>query len=804
MQIADRVRACAWVCVSLSCGAAAAGVPAASSTLVATLALQAPAEQEFLLRATIPVPPGTWFEGDVGSPFTVCSGQGDAFRTQVEIVSRYPGSAAHGADVLEVMAWVQRPAGVQEGSPLLYYVREEPQAGGAVVLHPDVAALLATDGALTLESRDVFGHLYSARLQGGAQHPSRKEGALLTEWSRHGVLRPEVVVGGPEGTLPHLMGVHSHLRAITDAGYLLLDLHVHNGMDGLDPHTDADDALLRLYFTHLGLRLPPGWIVLHGFEYPAIGEPVPSGPDWSHQLLAPQQDHTLYVLPKQAHFVRRLAITLPEWESRARADLESRHLAFAKAGLNPDGAELWSWWNPSTARYFPQRFPLPNLDHLGLGNLRSQLDDQLAQLEAQLRSGTAGSYPLISTRLGWAHPWGIGYGGMTGGDEIFPVDGLKIAAAASRSGYRLAQLEMRAYVDRQPAALYSAQGAPTRVEDILVDGANGPYTTATFFVLPQAGDPFGFGQAPTAQIHAAREKDLTPRWEFELGTYQPIDFQHYIRYTRNLKILTWLGNDSLARAELESAAELFRLSFHQYPYGPWSYVQESGLLFKMNWVAGRPGEGLPTGRGDAWGIDAASAAYSTGDEALRARLRPWMELVVDTFATGQSTCSGNLMAAPIARLLGARYRVRRSNESAYLENALWGVRESFFLGHDPERDKRLGYMVLASIRAGVSAPVWTDLGKGPWLTLGVAPFDEVYHEFCDKVPESANDHEVDDIHSWAGLAYGHVLSGGDPLFLQRAQEMAGAKPLADKLHEEGQEWLEDRAPLLWLVQSLGG
>jgi len=804
MRNGKRVRACAWVLASWPCGALAAGEPPASSTLVATLALQAPAEQEFLLRATVPVPRGTWFEGDAGSPFTVCSGQGDAFRTQVEVVSRYPASAANGADVLEVMAWVQRPAGMQEGSPLLYYVKQEPQGDGAVTLHPDVAALLATDGALTLESRDVFGHMYTARILGGAQHPSRKDGPLLKEWSRHGVLRPEVVVGGTEGTLPHLMGVHSHLRAISDAGYLLLDLHVHNGMDGLDPHTETDDALLKLYFTHLALRLPPGWIVLHDFDDPAVGDPVPSGPDWSHPLLSPQKDHTLYVLPKQAHFVRRLAITRPEWESRARADLESRHLAFAKAGLNPDGQELWSWWNPATARYFPQRFPLPNLEHLGLGSLRAQLDDALALREAQVRSGAAGPYPMTSTRLGWAHPWGVGYGGMTGGDEIFPVDGLKVAASAARSGYRLAQLQMRAYVDRQPAALYSAHGAPTRVEDILVDGANGPYATATFFLLPQAGDPFGFGQSPTFQIHAAREQELDPRWEYELGTYSPIDFQHYIRYTRNLKILTWLGNDSLARAELEAAAELFRLSFHQYPYGPWSYVQESGLLAKMNWIAERPGEGLPTGRGDAWGIDAAAAAYSTGDEALRARLRPWMELVVDTFATGQSTCSGNLMASPILRLLGARYRVRRSNESGYLENALWGVRESFFLGYDPQRSDRLAQVVLGSIRAGVQDPIWSGAGHGPWLTLGVAPIDESYHEFCDKVPESANDGEVDDIHSWAGLAYGYVLSGGDPLFLQRAQEMAGSVPLSDKLHEDGQEWLEDRAPLLWLVQSLGG
>ena len=42
-----------------------------------------------------------------------------------------------------------------------------------------------------------------------------------------------------------------------------------------------------------------------------------------------------------------------------------------------------------------------------------------------MASGSAGNYPLKSAALGWAQPWGVAYGGMSGGDEINIFDGLR-------------------------------------------------------------------------------------------------------------------------------------------------------------------------------------------------------------------------------------------------------------------------------------------------------------------------------------------------------------------------------------------
>lgn len=772
--------------------------------VVASLVMEAPFQTDFLLRATVPVPRHTWNDGDVGSPVSVVSESGEVFPTQVEIVSRYAAHEADGADVLEVLAQVHRPAGKHKGDEIRYSVVLQPQAPQPLHLHPEVQALLDTSGALSLESSDIFGHSYTARLQGGIDLGSRKHGALLEESTRHVILRPVQHVGGAEGTLPHLMGIHSHLRVMNDAGYLLLDLHVHNGLDGLNKASHDDDALLQIYFQDLGLLVPPGWKVLHAFDNPATGPPQSSGPFLKHPLLDRQPDHTMYYMPKQAHFVRRLAIALPEWEEQARADLDSQYLAFCERGANALGDQLWSWWNPATARWFPQRFPLPSLDHVGLDSVRQLLEDRLAQVEAQIRSGSEGKFPFFSNRLGWAHPWGVGYGGMTGGDEIVPLDGIEVVSAASQAGHRLAQARMRAYVDRHPTALYSGLGHPTRVEDLLVDGPNGPYVTALFYLLPQVGDPFGFADAPQFQTLAVKEKERDPRWEWKLSTYAPIDFQHHIRYTRNLKLLVWLSNDTLAHWELRTVAEQFRLSYHQYPYSQYYGVQDGGLLDTMQWVQSHPGQGLPVGRGEAWGLDALVSSYATGDTKYRAQILPYLESISDTWEAGQSTCTGNLMAAPIFRALGGRYRVRRSNECAYLENALWGLRESVYMGPDPQRTAKVGAMILASIRAGMSAPFWTDEKSGPWLTVGAAPMPEEFDEFCDQVPDTANEGTVDHIHVWSPLGYAYLLSGGDTFFLDRAQQMIETQePLGNWLHESGLEWLGDRAVLLWVLQTTG-
>ena len=99
-----------------------------------------------------------------------------------------------------------------------------------------------------------------------------------------------------------------------------------------------------------------------------------------------------------------------------------------------EGVEYASWWNPLTARYFPQRQRLPALDFMGLANLRNADQAALDQRLAQLASGAAGGWPALSPGLGWAQPWGTPDGGMVSGEEIDLYDGITTACAASTAG----------------------------------------------------------------------------------------------------------------------------------------------------------------------------------------------------------------------------------------------------------------------------------------------------------------------------------------------------------------------------------
>lgn len=769
--------------------------------VVAELTLDAPEAPEFLLHGTVPVPRGTLLPGATNSPLTVLAPDGTPLVTQAEIVSRYPRNE-DGADVVEVLARVPVPAGASPGERITYQIARQPTPTDALKLHGAVKNLLATEGAFLFQTRDVFGHRYEADLGAIFRKDDprvRRDGALVRELVGHEVMLPLATVSGDEGTLPHAMGVHAWLRVFDQAGFVLLDVHAHNGLDGRDESDPADDCLDRLYIQGLSLRLPADWRVLHGFENPAGGSTKEVGNKTDHFLID-ERPETVHLMPRQSRFVRRYAIALPGWEDVARAALEEHGLGFATDGMNSAGQPLWSWWNPHTARYFPQRHRLPGLDHLGVAQMRQQLKSELAEHEHQILTGSDGSYPFRSIPLGWAHPWGVAYGGMTGGDEIHPWDGLRTAAAASREGFRLAQLVTRAYSDRQPTALYNRAGKHTEVQDILVQGSNYLHAVSGFYLRPSSG--FGFEDAPQFQTAAVFAKGLDDRVHEEIERFKPIDLQHYIRYTRNLKVLCWQGNDSLARHLLLSSAEVWHLSFHRYYADNYGTAPSVGLLTRMLQVQADPGEGISIGRGDAWGLDCTAAAYSVADESWREGKLDWLEDIARLMEEGQSTCSGNIQSEFFFKLFDGRMLARRANESGYLDHALVGLIESVFRDRFEERARVLDEVLVASVRAGMHAPYWSNEHKAQFMSVGTSPSDRSFPEFCLDVPSSGFDDYMTTEHAWSSLAYAYQRTA-DPFFLQRAAQLLGG-PLFEDLHEDGEDWLESRAAILALVQSLQG
>lgn len=769
---------------------------------VARVELVPPRALEFIVRATIPVPRDTYPRLDGLSPFSVRDVDGTLRPAQTEIVSRYPHDR-HGADVVEIAARVHRPesAGLQD--PVQYDVVFDPHASTPLHVGGDVNDLLRDESSIRLIARDVFDNVYVlAPLRSDLPSRVMRAGALVREHRSHGSLMPVSPHGGADATLPHFLGVHTYVRVFDREPILELDLRIHNGHSGLST-ANTDDPLGTVYFKSLDLELPKGWLVRDADPDSGAGRAVRVGNHVVYPLIAPLSNGSLHVMRRQSQTTRRLVVYQNRDEGLACDYVRDANLAYARRGRNVEGEELFSWWNAATARYFPQRRRIPDLRHIPSATLRTELELRANKLSATLRTGIAPGYPILAGGLGWAHPYGVDSGGMAGGDGIVMYDGLRALEAATNAGWRALAIEHRMYTDRHPAALYNLDGEPSDYLQWTIDDWSGRWLPIWCFVTPilYAADPFGFTTAPTFQVDAVRAQHLEPAYEATLATYEPIDFEHYVRYTSTAKALVWIGNDSLAKDAIFLAAALFRMSYNELPNSQYGHYIPTGLGADENYVAAHPGIGFTFGRLESWGADSVAAAYSFADPVWRGRVRLWFGRIVDLVDRGQSQCSGIIQALKYEQLFLGQYRARQSIEQAITENMLVSVRESVMRDDDPVRMAKIDAILTKSLRAMVTYPSWSDQHHAPWQKLAVGDGDFTHPPFCDATPANGFADAGDAYQCWSSFAYAYDITH-DAFFLQRASEMAGGGPLLAALKAQGLENLENRAALLALMQEL--
>ncbi len=779
----------------------------ATNEVVGLLRMTAPESEEFILSATLPVPPGTLVNGATEVPLGVVGAGPMAELTQVEVVSRYPNNA-DGADVVHIMAQVTRPTGFAPGDTIEFEVSLSPHAPLDPEIKPLVNDLLTAPGAITLLAEDAMGHSYQADLltslrDGSGDAEIQLDGVCARRIKTHGVLMPVTVVPGSSGTLPHMMGVHSYLTLFSGQNLAQLDLHVHNGMDGQDTSTLSDDLLDDLYFKDLKLKLPEGWHVAFAFDVPGQGSVEQLAGYTEIDLVSAEPNDRFHLMPRMSHFVRRLVLHRTSASTQAQELASSQYVAFSQSGDMSTGLPLWSWWNEDTARYYPQNHRLPDLGYIGLASIRNRLAGELRDWENQILAGAAGDFPYESPRLGWAHPFGIGYGGMTGGEGITTFDGIKTAWAASQEGLRKSQLRMGATVDRQVQALFNSSGDPTSYTDLVQHPQNqASYVPLWFYNTPApGGDLFDFDTAPQFQIDHVNSTGTAPLYENSLRSFQPIDYQHFVRYTRDLKTLAWLTNDALSKDLLESASETYRLSFHEYHNSNYGHVQGTGLLWALTHVSDNPGLGAPMGRGNAWGIDAAVATYSLGDDDLRDRYLPWFNLITSLLEDGQSTCTGNLMSLGMHNYFSGMYRVRQVMENAFLENLLRSMATTVYEGMDAARATTTEDILLRSVRSSITGRFWNELEAAPYFNNATGPIHVNEGNFCWSAPEGTASAHVNRTEFFSSLAYAFEISDDD-FFLFRAAQIIGGEDSLEMLENGLGANIQNTAGLLALLQEL--
>ena len=794
-------------------------VPPSQGSVVGVLETRAPVVTEFYLRGTLPVPPGTFPRVDGRRPFTVLDFDGTPLVTQTEIASRYAEEWA-GADVVELIALAHRDPSVQPGTPLRYSVvfAPPPTPGEAGLAIPrNVRDFVNDPRGIEISTYDCFGNRYVSRpLDGTAVLKVMRHGPVHAEVRGYQIMRPEPAVQGPAGTLPHFFGVHSYLSLLAGQSVIGLDLRFHNGHDGFDRSTRIDDPLDKVYFERIEVSVPAGWLLQQDVQDPFFLPPRMENGRRIYPIVGPAPAERMNVMRWQGQFHRRLAISPSDSTSgvEASAWLNQAGRAFCARGFDEDRREYWSWWNSETARYFPQKQQLPLLGHVGEDALDNELGGTLSFVRSCLENGNGtGEYPISAAALGWSHPYGVSYGGMTSGLEIDAYDGITTAAGTSVQGYRLATLVHRMQTDRMPTALYNRSGEPSSVEQWLVENGTLDYVPMSHYLTPMLSanypDPFGFRDAPRFQIDFVEASGLQPGYESLHLSFDPHDYQHFVRYTRTAKVLAWLGNDSLAKDDLLMQAENFHLSFHPYCNNEFGNAQSSGLRAMLEYVHSHPGKGFPFGRGEAWGLDCAVAAYDFADLDWRQRKRPWFARIAEMLSDGQAACSGFIQAFYSDKAVGGRYLARQVIEQSITEHVLVGLHESVFASADPVHALLLRDVIQKSLYAFIGEMSWFPGQFGPWRYTGVGPLDPEQAPWCSRAempPDAWTDGDVETFQDWCSFAYGYELTE-DPEFLRFAEIQMGVhnySQLVKRLHQDGTTNLENRAALLSLVQRLEG
>ena len=790
---------------------------------VAQLETVLPSGASFVLHGTIPVPPGIVMPDAGTLPIAILDADGTPVPTQAEIVSRYANDT-DGADVVELIARVKAPEGASAGDRATYAVTAlaepipriapEEQTTAALVEGPaglpnSVNSLLTSGSGIFLRSSDVHGHPYKVDLlDPNSATKVTKFGLAKAEVRTYAPMLPITPVEGANGTLPHLFGVHAYIETTANEEVVLLDLRVNNAPANTLSDTDLDDVVNRIYFGELELDLPSGWTALQAFPDPGMGANETVGGRNLISLVGPLAGGAKHMMPMQSQMVRRLALCKTDATDRAIEMLSAEGLAFCTPAMDiQTGQDTWSWQNEITARYLAQSFQLPSLEHLGLDNVRNQLNNRFLQIKDVFDAGTdLGDYPIRSSRLGWAHPYGVPYGGMTSGFEIHLFEGVDTVAARSIEGYRHFELLHRMHTDRQPNALWRLDGEPASFQDWFVEqGAEGEtsYVPMNYYMKLLGGnDPIGIKSPPMAQVEAAANLGLEPDYQADLLGFESHDLQHLIRYTRSPKALAWIGNDTIAKDDLLMQAELVRLSYHPFYNNAYGNKMGTGMRTDIDDSVNHPGEGIDFGRGEAWGTDTTVAAYRLSDPARREVELAILEREADMLADSQIPCSGYIMSKTAPKILLGMYKGAQAYEVSIVGNAIRGLNESVLRGNSLSKTAMIDDVLRRHYLGFVSPLSWSSTLHGPWEMFATAPNGVTSEPYCDldDQPVDGVAYGVNKYQTWSTLGFAYDLTE-DGQFLDRAADMIGGDLLTEMLGD-GIDNIQNRAALLTVVQRM--
>jgi hypothetical protein len=455
--------------------------------------------------------------------------------------------------------------------------------------------------------------------------------------------------------------------------------------------------------------------------------------------------------------------------------------------VNGSGAAFWSWFEPSTAHYFPQHAELPKLDFVntpygGLPALRATLTSRYGALKTALATNAPGTGPWgidlpgghygSTTQLGWARPLGSNDGLEPGGPGIQFIDGERAIAATSLDGFRYLQLLHRMHAERQANAMWRADGQPSYQDQWLYtdagcttcpQGPSGlPSKSSISFYMDEGASEMRFRSPAVPNwiqnqdvVNFAKQPayDGPGFWEYwlpgyfspwNLNGFQPHASSHLVRYFGFPMAVAYISNDPLAKDDVLAQAEMARTTFTEYPNSGFNHSSSIYSIIHSpgDGVAAQPGCASPNlGRQQGWMVDVGVGAYALGDPNYRARTKVWFDRTGAVLTRALKVV--NDVSFPYTYgILGRKYTDgnwyfptcggancyfgTQSWEEMILQNATRGILTSVLPSGDPlitALQTTLNRMHMAT----VSPVFWNEAGKTIW---GKIPFSS-YSSPCN-------------------------------------------------------------------------
>jgi len=751
--------------------------------VVAKVKVHNPSDEtaDIVIRGMLPLP------ADYDKPVSglALKDGGKELVTQASVFSTYPGSSdkypVGRPEVVQLAARASLPArnirefDVIEVGPKS--LNEGVSPGSAVT------KFLGTESPVVVEATDVYGNRYrsDALLEAGLLEV-RQCGPVLGERVYQTVLTPVGRAAEDKPAIKKFLHVRAYLTTFAEEDFATLSLMIYNG--SIDHYTGP------IYYRSIRIGVAEG-VDVHiwrkDFSPAATGDPTRTGGYTWVDCPPARADGRVFVMPYGSAAVLRTALYATAAKKRAIQYADNTPVFVPVPSLT-----LWSWSNFATARYGASKYPMPlDLGPKGLAETAKLAGDRLASptLGWDLVYLRHNAIPGART-LGHAMPAGVEYGGMTGGQGVGYVFGVRAAVTGHNGRIQEHILMADRNWDRQRAHLFHDDGQPFIYGRYVVEEEGNklfdwPYDSRGF-EKPDIEDV-----ACVVQATYVSDNGLLSAEGARLASYHNHDDQHLSRVF-DVVPAAYLACDPLSRDRMVTLGSQTCKKLNVYPVRKMQNFGGWGSLFNaMTHINANPQTGINMDRAHGWKTHSLGwAFFLSRDKQIREDCLAIARADVAARSKAQMPPGNVSIRSPSDKAFGGRYWFTTGwEEGAIMADGARAVVAMLSSRSDAKYAETMKD-VYRRVGKWIATQAWNESIHSPPFHIGLK--DKETGKFLDKpVGDSPCD-----FYLGSPLAWYYELTG-EKIFLDRLNEIAGDRGLAARSRQQLRNW----SYTLWLAQG---